>query len=75
MINNNLAQYSSYILIDQNQITLEAIVHYLAIFIKKNQFGGNENFTCVLKYLLNSENDNVFEMEAFDSRLKWKHLI
>ncbi len=74
VINNNLAQYSSYLIVDQNQITIEAFVHYISIFMNRNQFGGKENFVCVIRYLLNDNDDGVFELEAVDSpKFVWNY--
>ena len=78
LINNNLAQYSSYLIVDQDELTqktiyrIEAIVHFNYKYIK--DFGGKENFTCVLKLLGhgNRQEDIVIELEATDSpKLYW----
>ena len=73
LINNNLAQYSSYLIVDQDELTqkkiyrIEAIVHFNYKYIK--DFGGKENFTCVLKLLAHDtrQEDIVIELEATDS--------
>ena len=78
LINNNLAQYSSYLIVDQDELTkktiyrIEAIVHFNYKYIK--DFGGKENFTFVLKLLGhgNRQEDIVIELEATDSpKLYW----
>ena len=72
IINNNLAQYSSYLIVDQNNVTIEAYVHYNERYLKNTEFGGKENFTCVLRFLLNNNDDAIFELKAVDSpRFLW----
>ena len=62
VINNNIAQYSSYLIIDQNRITIEAFVYYNKKYFRNHEFGDKENFICVVKFLLHDE--DVFEFEA-----------
>ena len=79
MINNNLAQYSSYLIVDQDELTkkriyrIEVFVHFNYKFIK--DFGEKENFTCVLKLLSSGkrQQDILMELEAIDSpKFYWK---
>ena len=67
MINNNLAQYSAYVIVYQNNITIEAFVYLNPKYVK--YFGDKENFTCVLKLLScdDRKNDAIIELEAVDS--------
>ena len=74
LINNNLIQYSSYLIFDQEEqfsnriCTIEAFV-----FLNHNKnikkFGGMEKFACVLKLLHDdeTEKDVIFELEPTDS--------
>ena len=73
VVNNNLAQYSSYLFIDQYELTgkinyrIEAIIHFNYKYIKT--FGMKENFTCVLKLIANDgrKEEKLIELEAVDS--------
>ena len=73
MINNNLAQYSSYLIVDQDEnlkrsiYRIESIIQLNYKYI--NYFGEKENFTCVLKLLPCAERteDVYVELDAFDS--------
>ena len=73
VINNNLAQYSSYLIIDQDEKSgkeiykVEALVHFQYKYVK--DFSGKENFICVLKLLSygDRKEELVYELEAFDS--------
>ena len=71
MINNNLIQYSSYLISDQdsnqNKYTIETFVHFNQKYIKK--FGDEKNFTCILKLLPygDRKEDIFYEFEADDS--------
>ena len=69
MINNNLAQYSAYLIIDHTSITIEAFVQFYNKYVNYEHFGSKENFTCVLKLLsYNDKMDDTFiELEAVDS--------
>jgi hypothetical protein len=49
IINNNLAQYSAYLIVDQNSVTIEVFVHLNRKYVNYEHFGSKENFTCVLK--------------------------
>ena len=75
LINNNVAQYSSYIIQDsaiQDVNKIEAIVHFTHRHVK--DFGSKENFTCILKVLSDDENaDQIMELDAFESpKFYWR---
>ena len=68
LINNNLAQYSSYIMIEKDELNkttskIESFVMLNYKYIK--YFGGKENFTCVIKLI---STDEIIELEASDSQ-------
>ena len=71
LINNNLAQYSSYIIVDKNEMNkiayrIEALIE-LKYF---NQSDKKEDYKCVVK----TKDGIIFEMEAYDSvNLYWKN--
>jgi hypothetical protein len=67
VINNNLAQYSAYLIVDQNNVTIEAFVHFNRKFMDYEHFGRKENFTCVLKLKTWEEKEDFIELEAVDS--------
>ena len=67
MINNNLAQYSFYLIFDQNIITIEAFVHFNRKYWNYENFGAKQNFTCVLKFI-NERGEVIYiELEAINS--------
>ena len=71
LINNNLAQYSSYIIIDkeynETRYRIEAFVQFNDNYVK--YFGSKENFSCVIK--LRRE---IIEVAANDSpRFYWEN--
>ena len=70
MINNNLIQYSSYLINDRideynnsksNLYTIEVFVHFNKKYIKS--FGQKENFKCVCKLNANGESNEKFQFE------------
>ena len=58
VINGNVAQYSSYIILDQQTHRIEALVQ-----LNKKKFDVKENFMCIVKLA----NDSIIELEAVDS--------
>lgn len=65
MMNNNLGQYSSHLIVDQNNktvLTIEVFVKLNYKYIK--EFGGKENFSCLVKL---TEFDELIELETFES--------
>jgi hypothetical protein len=77
LINNNLAQFSSYIIIDGKRETMyriEALVQFNFKYIK--DFGPKNNFKCVLKlvqYKNGNLSEEVLEIESTESpKFYWK---
>jgi hypothetical protein len=69
MINNNLAQYSVYLIVHLTSITIEAFVQFNNLYVNYKHFGSKENFTCVLKLLSDNDriDDTFIELEPIDS--------
>jgi hypothetical protein len=67
VINNNLAQYSAYLIVNQNNVTIEAFVHLNRKYVNYEHFGSKENFTCVLKLQNGERNEDFIELEAIES--------
>jgi hypothetical protein len=67
VINNNLAQYSAYLIVNQNNVTIEAFVQYNHKYVNYEHFGSKENFTCVLKLQNGEGNEDFIELETVDS--------
>ena len=74
LINNNLAQYSSYIIIDKDEnkkntlYRIEALVQFNYKYIKN--FGSKDNFKCVLKlikFINGNMTEEFLEIEASES--------
>ena len=78
--NNNMALYSSYIIIDdtnklQNQYSIEAIAEYRNY---KYDLNLTENIKCIFKYLKDENNFEIIELYPIDFaniKLKRKHVI
>jgi hypothetical protein len=69
-LNNNIFQYSSYIIIDkdeQNQITyrIEAIIEHSYLYI--SDFGSKENYKCLAKSFQTNQIIEIIELDAIDS--------
>ena len=65
MVNNNIAQYSSYIIIgedDLNNLTYRVVTFIHYNFKNVKDFGKKENFLCLLK---STTNEKIIEIEAF----------
>ena len=68
--NNNVVQYSSYIIKDKDQhynsiYKIEAIIELSYIYV--TDFGSKENFKCIVKSFKNKTNIEIVELEAIDS--------
>ena len=78
MINKNIAQYSSYLIIDEeslkvNSYKIEAFIHLNHKYI--HSFGGKENFKCLAKIedTINRK-EEILELEAVDAPdVFWKN--
>ena len=69
-VNNNVVQYSSYIVIDEDhqknvKYQIESIIELS--YINVTDFGSKENFTCILKSFKNQHNIEIIELKAIDS--------
>ena len=76
MINNNLAQYSSYLIVDEKNITIEAFVHFNRKQSRYEKFDGKENFSCLLKLLPygDRQDEEDVELEVFEfPKFYWNH--
>ena len=79
MINNNIAQYSSYIIIDKDKskntiCTIETFIQLDHRYL--NNYGEKENFKCLLKIVENVNNsiveEEVIELEVSESpKFNW----
>ena len=73
VINNNIAQYSSYIIVDRDDTNyeksyrIEALVKYNTNIVK--DFGGKINFTCLVQLFSTDGNEEIIELEAFEMPL------
>ena len=65
VINNNIAQYSSYIIVSKDEETYRVETLVKLNNKRVENFGGKENFTCFLKRIDNSE--IIANLEAYDS--------
>ena len=67
--NNNIAQYSSYIIIDNDntdtEYRVEVIIEYNVKYIK--DFGIDNNFVCILKYYISKSKVEIIELHPVDS--------
>jgi hypothetical protein len=72
VVNNNIAQYSSYILIDEDEFnrnltyTIVVLVQYN--FENVKDFGTKENFSCLIRSITD---DKIMEIEAFHKPLMY----
>ena len=73
VINNNIAQYSSYVVIDEDEnnnkfYKIEALIkfNYITLIQSIKEFGSKENFTCLVKLLSEKNMEEVIEIEAVE---------
>ena len=74
IINNNVGQYSSYIVVDDKSIEYEKTIQTIIVLLKLNyenvkNFGPKENFICLLNFVSTENEKRMFEIEVFEMPL------